>query len=94
MCRSSRRRSAGDENILTDDYIDEVIARSIKKSVENLLDGTLGELDGTRSRRFIVSAPMACSLNCVADINFNSYLAIPEGEAFTGVPVTVYVCMF
>ena len=49
VCRSSRRRSAGDENILTDDYIDEVIARSIKKSVENLLDGTLGELDGTRS---------------------------------------------
>jgi len=30
-----------------DDYIDEVIARSIKRSMENLLDGDYGDLDGT-----------------------------------------------
>jgi len=45
IARSCKRSDGHD---LSDDYIDEVIARSIKKSVENLLDGSLDGLDGTR----------------------------------------------
>ena len=37
-----------ESNILSDSYMDEVIARSIKKSVEKILDGSLENLDGTR----------------------------------------------
>lgn len=37
-----------DSNIFSDSYMDEVIARSIKKSVEKILDGSLADLDGTR----------------------------------------------
>jgi len=38
-----------------DDYIDEVIARSIKRSMENLLDGDYGDLDGTRYMDEVIS---------------------------------------